>query len=141
MIPVKERFEAGVLMIPFSDCHYWDANISSAGYGRMYANGKMTSAHRLSYMLYKGEIPNGMHVLHSCDEPTCVNPSHLRLGTHADNMRDRSLREKCLTSLDQVKKIREELNSGIRQCVVAKKYGLSLKYIYRIKKNQIRMHV
>jgi hypothetical protein len=49
---------------------------------------KMLKAHRASYSLFVEPIPNNMHVLHRCDVPSCVNPSHLFLGTHSDNMKD-----------------------------------------------------
>lgn len=73
-----------------SGCHVWTgARQSSNGYGRFgVARGKIVFAHRFSYEMHNGKIPNGLHVLHSCDNTSCVNPAHLRIGTRKDNMRD-----------------------------------------------------
>lgn len=70
------------------DCWIWQGNAYSNGYGCIKAFGKMVSCHRLSYSLYHGEIPTGMEVMHSCDKPLCINPDHLSIGTHKENMHD-----------------------------------------------------
>ena len=69
------------------DCWEWTGAKNDSGYGFI-RNGDMERAHRFSYELAKGEIPANMHVLHSCDNPGCVNPKHLSIGTHQDNVQD-----------------------------------------------------
>jgi hypothetical protein len=67
----------------------WTSARRGDGYGAFQVESKrQISAHRYSYQLHHGEIPAGMVVMHSCDQPLCVNPSHLSIGTTADNARD-----------------------------------------------------
>ena len=72
-------------------CWEWTASERDGGgrgYGGFWLDGKWRKAHRASWILEHGAIPVGLHVLHHCDNPPCVNPDHLWLGTHADNVRD-----------------------------------------------------
>jgi hypothetical protein len=74
---------------PNSGCWIWLADTSNRwGYGRVGSNRRERLAHRLSYAIFRGPIPNGLKVLHRCDIACCVNPAHLFLGTDKDNMQD-----------------------------------------------------
>lgn len=84
----EQRFSAFVQRTP--DCHLWTgARQSSNGYGRFgVSRGRIVFAHRFAYEMRHGKIPDGLHILHSCDNTGCVNPDHLRAGTRIENMRD-----------------------------------------------------
>lgn len=72
-------------------CWEWRGSLSK-GYGQIKVNGRPLRAHRMAYEVAKGDIPEGMHILHSCDNPKCCNPAHLRPGTHQENMDDMQAR-------------------------------------------------
>jgi len=75
-------------MIGLSECIEWRGTRTQSGYGQKYINGKRYRTHRLAWEWAYGPIPEGILVLHHCDNPPCCNPNHLFLGTQSDNMRD-----------------------------------------------------
>jgi hypothetical protein len=84
---LKQRFDRKWTPEPYSGCWLWIGS-TAKGYGKLTIKHKDVLAHRCAWQLLNGEIPLGAHVLHSCDTPLCVNPDHLFIGSHTDNMRD-----------------------------------------------------
>ena len=123
-------------------CWIWTGSKNRDGYGRFYH----TSAHRASYEIFKGGIPVGISVLHSCDNPSCVNPNHLWLGTQADNMHDciakgrfsfLPMGEKHHKAKLTVKDVAEIRRSKEFCQTLANHYGVHKSTVARIKRSEI----
>lgn len=87
---VMKKFEKKFVEDEISGCWNWTAYKDRYGYGRFGVNRNPQLAHRVAFMLYIGEITDSLCICHHCDNPGCVNPSHLFLGTIQDNMDDRN---------------------------------------------------
>jgi len=95
-------------------------------------------ASRVMFSLTKGDIPNGLQVLHTCDNGACVNPSHLWLGTQKDNMQDCARKHRKGTqklTRDQILEIRRLGKSGVSFHLVAKQFNVSPQYASRVIRN------
>jgi hypothetical protein len=88
-LDVASRLDEQSIPIPECGCIIWLGHLNNMGYGRLSVNGTMQYAHRAAFELRNGKIPKGSNVLHRCDTPTCINPDHLFVGTHADNVADK----------------------------------------------------
>ena len=130
-------------------CWIWQGKKQTGGYGQFRFKGKLILAHRLSYIFECGPIPEGMCVLHKCDNPSCCNPKHLYLGTKKDNARDRDRKGRMADtrgSRNPNSKFTEKEIQGIRSDIrkiqmVADDYSVHASTIYDIKNHVTWKHV
>lgn len=114
-----------------SGCWLWTGAKNPTGYGVIKVKGKQWSVHRYASTLADGEIPAGVHVLHTCDNPLCCNPAHLFRGSHKDNMADKQAKGRIVAPAakltpQQVQEIRSRYEAGgIRYSTLAEEYGVS----------------
>jgi hypothetical protein len=141
------RFWSKVNPAPSECCWEWTACTYLDGYGQFRLNNQLSPAHRVAYTLTKGEIPDGLMVRHTCDNRLCSNPSHLILGTHANNMKDRQERKRQAkgqyngNSKLTDKQAMEIYNSPLSQHKLAKLYNICTSNISLIKHKKIWKHI
>jgi len=145
---IVDRLENLSERVTESGCQIWMSPLTNTGYGRISINNKVMLAHRASYEAYIGKIPKGIDVCHTCDNPSCINPSHLFLGTHKENMEDmvikkrqaygeRKIKQAKLTDED-VLIIRNTKESHIKLSV---KYNVCRQLISMVKQNKRWRHI
>ena len=140
-------------------CWEWAGDIHPNGYAytTMYETNKKEHVHRISYRIFKGEIPEGLYVCHKCDNRKCISPDHLFVGTAKDNMQDAKSKgrlehiklmqpkgeKKGSSKLKeyQVREIRKMILEGVRLAVIARKFSVSWTTVESIKKNKTWRHV
>jgi hypothetical protein len=123
-------------------CHEWQGLRDASGYGRLDIDNKGRMAHRVAWELTNGPIPDGMLALHRCDNPSCINPAHLFIGTQKDNMQDMLTkrrhyvgRHSAKVTEEQIAEIRRRFKPrgpGANRAKLAAEYGLSVSQIRRI---------
>ena len=154
---IVERFWSTVVVR--KNCWEWSGYSNGNGYGILSVNSRSEGiryniyAHRLSWEIYKGHIPEGMWVLHKCDNPACTNPKHLFLGTNKDNMEDCSRKGRqngrakarpgilngnvCLTE----KQVREIKSNTVGCTELGRRLGVHKSLISAIRKRRAWKHV
>lgn len=105
------------------------------------ARRQAVNVHRLVFMWWKGEIPQGYLIRHSCDNPACCNPDHLLLGTHADNMRDKAVRGRVRNRKLTDEQVREIRHSTECLGALSERYGVGKPVLCQIRKGTARRHV
>lgn len=140
--PFEDKFEP----ITETGCWVWIAGSTRTGYGRHYVNGTTVYAHRHAYELWIGPIPNGLYVLHKCDNPSCVNPQHLFVGSHLDNVADMIAKGRnsgnhkgvgeangrSKLSAPEVKSIRQRYKNGESQTALSREFDLGVTAINKV---------
>lgn len=147
----RELIEENSIPEPNSGCWLWLGAMNYSGYGKIgYDGGKLELAHRASYLIFKGEIPAALCVRHHCDNPCCVNPGHIEVGTQAENSsdmvrRNRSLKgsknHEAVFSEADVKDIKSRLVAGDLQKDIAMDYGVWPSAIQKIQTGESWRHV
>lgn len=140
-------------------CWEWTGYINPNGYGEINLGKRgqgISSAHRQSWVIHNGEIPEGLSTLHKCDNRRCVNPEHLFLGTHQDNMDDMHMKSRGFTPFkkfkgmshpahiltdDSVKQIRSKFEVGVKLKQLATEYGVTFQNIHMIVKRKTWRHI
>ena len=129
------------------DCWEWTGTTTAYGYGLLSIKNKQHYAHRIAYEFSKGPIPKGLHIMHHCDNPACVNPDHLSAVTAKENIRDSVKKNRfpkgetnghCRLSDNQIIEIRFKRKEGASYNDLAKKYQVGARYISKITRMKSR---
>lgn len=128
-MPLQTRFAAQYAPEPNTGCWLWFGAAYHNGYGGINVGGRRELAHRTSWLMHCGPIPEGMYVCHRCDTPACVNPAHLFLGTPTDNVQDMHAKGRwnrlSKVTPQQVKEIRRRRAAGETLQSLADAFGIS----------------
>jgi hypothetical protein len=150
--PVWERISSKTVVDESTGCWVYKGHKNRDGYGRIFYEGNQRECHRVVWELVFGVIPAGLCVCHKCDNPPCINPKHLFLGTHGDNTRDKMSkgRQRSLVGEDcprsklrneDIIQIRSRYTKGISQSELGREYKVAQSTIWRIVNSQRWKHI
>ena len=134
---------------PKGDCWLWRGSCSSFGHGNFRVGDKVDGAHRFSFELHRSAIPDGLFVCHSCDNPPCVNPKHLFLGTRLDNHGDMCAKNRHTKPKGEINAahklteadVREIRSSKIGPSALARRFGVHVSTIHNVRSRQSWSHL
>lgn len=146
--PARDRLLAKIAIDAETGCWNWTAGKFPDGYGQFVEINRSRGAHRVSYELHCGAIPERMCVCHRCDNRACINPDHLFLGTNSENMADMTAKGRQARGTSNARAKLTEADvlairsaSGITQQKLAKQYGVGQILISRIRRGKLWAHL
>ena len=147
------RFKSNISKDPVTGCWNWKSTLNRLGYGVFVAGNRTKgtyfrkSAHRTAWMMRYGPVPEGKNLLHSCNNPACVNTDHLRIGTHKQNMEDRKAAGNYLQGSKHFNsKYTEELARSVyaaegAEHAVARRFGVPRDWVNRVRSGRGWKHI
>ena len=154
MKSLRDRFYEKFIVHPRTRCWIWTASDLRGRYGRIGVGQDVELAHRVSWRLHLGEIPDGINVLHRCDNAHCVNPDHLFLGTQQVNMDDKVLKNRqqkgesvptsklTVKDVSQIKDFFKTIKSSkYTQGYIASEFGITQRHVRKILSGNAWKHI
>lgn len=144
-VPFSERFKRSIRVME-TGCWHWKSDLP---YPKTTINGKSIGVHRASYEMINGPIPGGLEACHRCDNPRCVRPDHVFLGTQSDNIIDASRKGRMKSNVNAKRKLNDaqvtaillKLQDGITQLEIASMFGVSQSMVSKIRLGLSWSHV
>ncbi len=140
---LEVRLPSRILRNESTGCWEWQASCNRKGYGTVRICDKVYRVHRIMYELFVGGIEDNQCVCHKCDNPKCVNPEHLFLGTRADNSKDAAVKDRLKQKLESsdIFFIRELHQDGLTQGEIGRFIGVTQSYVSNVLNKKRRFHI